>query len=129
MHAFDRRLEFLAGEHAQAEARFGPPCSATIISNAALCQAALAIQRDPLLLDIAQHNLGAQAKLITTRVWWSFPTGQACDADKNRASLGFHMGTEPLRTPRLMMESASVSRRPRAGVSMASRSLLISQKS
>ena len=52
------------------------------------CKAALAIQSDPLLLDIAQHYLGGQAKLITTRVWWSFPTGEASDADKNLASLG-----------------------------------------
>jgi hypothetical protein len=32
------------------------------------CKAALAVQRDPLLHDIAAHYLGGQAKLITTRL-------------------------------------------------------------
>jgi hypothetical protein len=86
---FDRRLEFMPGEHAEAEKRFGRSLlSGHFFERILDCEAALAIQRDPLLLDIAAHYLGAQAKLITTRVWWSFPTGQASDADKNLASLG-----------------------------------------
>jgi hypothetical protein len=39
-----------------------------------VCEVALALQRDPLLHDIAARYLGGQAKLITMRVWWSFPT-------------------------------------------------------
>jgi len=86
---FDRRLEFMPGEHADAEKRFGRPLlSGHYFERILDCDAALAIQRDPLLLDIAAHYLGSQAKLITTRVWWSFPTGAATDADKNLASLG-----------------------------------------
>ncbi|RVA22575.1 hypothetical protein EN935_29705, partial [Mesorhizobium sp. M7D.F.Ca.US.004.03.1.1] len=86
---FDRRLEFMPGEHAEAEKRFGRSLlSGHFFERILDCQAALAIQRDPLLLDIAAHYLGGQAKLITTRVWWSFPTGAASDADKNLASLG-----------------------------------------
>ncbi|WP_192180359.1 hypothetical protein [Mesorhizobium amorphae] len=85
---FDRRLEFMPTEHAQAEARFGRPLlSGHYFERILGCNAALAIQNDPLLMDIAAHYLGGQAKLITTRVWWSFPTGQASDADKNMASL------------------------------------------
>ena len=86
---FDRRLEFMPGDHAEAEKRFGRALlSGHYFERILGCKAALAIQNDPLLLDIAQHYLGGQAKLITTRVWWSFPTGAASDADKNLASLG-----------------------------------------
>ncbi|QKC99845.1 hypothetical protein [Mesorhizobium sp. NZP2298] len=86
---FDRRLEFMPGEHAQAEKRLARSLlSGHYFERILDCPAALAIQRDPLLLDIAAHYLGGQAKLITTRVWWSFPTGAASDADKNLASLG-----------------------------------------
>jgi hypothetical protein len=86
---FDRRLEFMPGDHAEAENRFGRSLlSGHYFERVLDCPAALAIQRDPLLLDVAAHYLGSQARLITTRVWWSFPTGEASDADKNLASLG-----------------------------------------
>jgi hypothetical protein len=86
---FDRRFEFMPGDHAQAEARFGRSLlSGHYFERIMDCPEALAVQKDPLLLEIARYYLGGQAKLITTRVWWSFPTGMACDADKNLASLG-----------------------------------------
>ncbi|RRI05503.1 hypothetical protein EH240_06375 [Mesorhizobium tamadayense] len=86
---FDRRLEFMPDEHDEAEKRFGRSLlSGHYFERILDCPAALAIQNDPLLLDVARHYLGGQAKLITTRVWWSFPTGKASDADKNLASLG-----------------------------------------
>ncbi len=86
---FDRRLEFMPSEHAEAEKRFGRSLlSGHYFERILDCKAALAIQQDPLLLDIAQHYLGGQAKMITTRVWWSFPTGNASDADKHLASIG-----------------------------------------
>lgn len=86
---FDRRLEFMPGEHAEAEQQFGRSLlSGHYFERILECPAALAVQKDPLLLDVARHYLGGQAKLITTRVWWSFPTGRASDADKNLASLG-----------------------------------------
>jgi hypothetical protein len=88
---FERKLEFLAGEHADAERRFGR----TILSGhhferVLQCDAAIAVQRDPLLLDVARHYLGGEAKLITTRTWWSFPTKSASEADLSRASFKFH---------------------------------------
>jgi len=96
---FDRRLEFMPAEHAEAEKRFGRPLlSGHYFERTLDCDAALTIQRDPLLLDIAAHYLGGQARLITTRVWWSFPTGAASDADKNLASLGkFHFDLDDWR--------------------------------
>jgi len=85
---FDRRLEFLPTDHAAAENRFGRALlSGHYFERILECEAALTVQRDPLLLDIAAHYLGGQAKLITTRVWWSFPTKSVCDVDKNLASL------------------------------------------
>ncbi|RUW97212.1 hypothetical protein EOA35_26025, partial [Mesorhizobium sp. M8A.F.Ca.ET.023.01.1.1] len=53
---FDRRLEFVPGEHAEAEKRLGRSLlSGHYFERILDCPAALAIQRDPLLLDIAAH--------------------------------------------------------------------------
>ncbi len=95
---FERKLEFLAGEHADAERRFGR----TILSGHHFervlhCDAALAVQQDPLLLDVARHYLGGEAKLITTRTWWSFPTKSASEADLSRASFKFHFDLDDWR--------------------------------
>ena len=85
---FDRRLEFLPVDHAKAEARFGRSIlSGHYFERIMPCEAVRKIQRDPLLLDIAGHYLGGQARLITTRVWWSFPTGGAREADLRLASM------------------------------------------
>ena len=55
------------------------------------------MQQDPLLLDVARHYLGGEAKLITTRTWWSFPTGNASEADLSRASFKFHFDLDDWR--------------------------------
>ncbi|MFB2566897.1 phytanoyl-CoA dioxygenase family protein [Rhizobium sp. IMFF44] len=84
---FNRKLEFVAGEHKEAEARFGRPIlSGHFFERSLDCEAVMAVQRDPLLIDIARQYLGGQAKVITTRIWWSFPT-QASEADRSLASL------------------------------------------
>jgi hypothetical protein len=95
---FERQLEFLAGEHEEAERRFGR----TILSGHHFerilqCEAAVAVQEDPLLLDVARHYLGGEAKLITTRTWWSFPTKTASEADLSRASFKFHFDLDDWR--------------------------------
>ncbi|WP_425645317.1 hypothetical protein [Agrobacterium leguminum] len=95
---FERKLEFLAGEHAEAEQRFGR----TILSGhhferVMQCDATLAVQSDPLLIDIARHYLGGEAKLITTRTWWSFPTKSASEADLSRASFKYHFDLDDWR--------------------------------
>lgn len=85
---FDRRLEFIPLEHAQAETRFDRAIlSGHFFERILECPEARAVQNDPRLHEIAKHYLGAQAKLITTRVWWSFPTRSASERDKSLASL------------------------------------------
>lgn len=84
---FDRQVEFLPGDHAGAEMRFDRAIlSGHYFERILQCEEALAMQRDPLLLDIARRYLGGEARLITTRLWWSFPTTAASDADKRLAS-------------------------------------------
>ncbi len=84
---FNRKLEFVASEHAEAEARFGRPIlSGHFFERSLDCDAVMVVQRDPLLIDVARQYLGGQAKVITTRIWWSFPT-QASEADRSLASL------------------------------------------
>ena len=95
---FERKLEFLASDHAEAERRFGR----TILSGhhferVLQCEAAVAVQADPLLLNVARHYLGGEAKLITTRIWWSFPTKSASEADLSRASFKYHFDLDDWR--------------------------------
>ncbi|MBP1843588.1 hypothetical protein J2046_001844 [Rhizobium petrolearium] len=95
---FERKLEFLAGEHAEAERRFGRPIlSGHHFERVLQCEAAVAVQQDPLLIDVARHYLGGEAKLITTRIWWSFPTKAATDADLSRASFKYHFDLDDWR--------------------------------
>ncbi|MEZ2221988.1 hypothetical protein [Rhizobium sp. RCC_161_2] len=95
---FNRKLEFVAPEHKEAETRFGRPLlSGHFFERSLDCDAVLAVQRDPLLTDVAKHYLGGQAKVITTRIWWSFPT-QASEADRSMASLDkFHFDLDDWR--------------------------------
>jgi hypothetical protein len=95
---FERKLEFRAGEHAEAERRFGRAIlSGHHFERIAGCEAAVAVQQDPLLLNVARHYLGGEAKLITTRTWWSFPTQSASEADLSRASFKFHFDLDDWR--------------------------------
>jgi len=95
---FNRKLEFVASEHKQAETRFARPIlSGHFFERSLDCDAVLAVQRDPLLIDVARQYLGGQAKVITTRIWWSFPT-QASEADRSMASLDkFHFDLDDWR--------------------------------
>jgi hypothetical protein len=84
---FDRQTEFLSGDHSDAEKSFGRSIlSGHYFERFLQCRAASAVQRDPLILDIAQHYLGGEVRLISTRLWWSFPTKTQTDADMRLAS-------------------------------------------
>jgi hypothetical protein len=84
---FDRKIEFHAPDHRATEERLGRAIlSGHHFERALDCPAVRVVQRDPLLSEIARRYLGAQARLITTRTWWSFPT-KASEADRSLASL------------------------------------------
>ncbi|MFT4181556.1 MAG: hypothetical protein QM636_06515 [Rhizobium sp.] len=95
---FDRKLEFVAPEHEQAEARFGRSIlSGHFFERSLDCEAVRTVQNDPLLSDVARHYLGGQARVITTRIWWSFPTRTATEADLSRASFKYHFDLDDWR--------------------------------
>ncbi|AYG61134.1 hypothetical protein QD460_04835 [Rhizobium jaguaris] len=95
---FNRQLEFIAPEHADAEARFGRPLlSGHFFERSLDCASVVAVQHDPLLADVAKHYLGGQAQVITTRIWWSFPTKSASEADLSRASFKYHFDLDDWR--------------------------------
>ncbi|MBB3611592.1 hypothetical protein [Rhizobium sp. BK602] len=95
---FDRKLEFVAPEHEQAEARFGRSIlSGHFFERSLDCEAVRTVQNDPLLSDVARHYLGGQAQVITTRIWWSFPTKSASEADLSRASFKYHFDLDDWR--------------------------------
>jgi len=95
---FDRKLEFLASDHAEAEQRYGRSLlSGHFFERSLECEAVRAVQNDPLLADVARHYLGGQAGIITTRIWWSFPTRSASEADLSRASFRYHFDLDDWR--------------------------------
>jgi len=97
---FNRRLEFRPDSHEAAEERYAQPIlSGHYYERIFDCPAAIAVQRDPLLADIAAHYLGSQARIIRTRLWWTFPTKSARVADKSLASLDrYHFDLDDWRT-------------------------------
>lgn len=96
---FNRSLEFVAPRHRDAEQRFGRSLLSGHFFERSLRSAGVrAVQADPLLMSVAKHYLGASARLITTRVWWSFPTKNATEADRSLASLDkFHFDLDDWR--------------------------------
>jgi hypothetical protein len=71
----DRRLEFRAAAHAEAEGHHGLPLlTGHYFNRIERCGAITAVSRDPLLQAVASGYLGAGARLAATRLWWSFPT-------------------------------------------------------
>jgi hypothetical protein len=95
---FERKLDFLPDEHAKAEHRFGRPIlSGHHFERILQCEAAIAVQNDPLLLAVARYYLGGQAKPITLRTWWNFPTRDASDKDLSRASFKYHFDLDDWR--------------------------------
>jgi hypothetical protein len=82
---FDRRLAFLADEHAEAEARYGCGLiTGQYLDAVEACDAMRAIRSDSALWRIARAYLRSQPIVITTRLWWSFPSRQGAARD-------FHM--------------------------------------
>ena len=83
----NRGFRFFPEEHGAAESRLNQAIvNGNYFETALECDAILSVQRDPLLQDIAAHYLGGQARLRSTRIWWTFPTKHATEAEKRLAS-------------------------------------------
>lgn len=82
---FDRRLPFLAADHAAAEAHYGRGLiTGQFLDDVERCAAIQEIRADPALWRIATAYLRTKPIVITTRLWWSFPSA-------NGAARDFHM--------------------------------------
>ena len=82
-----RRVEFLPSAHDDAVGRLGRPVlTGHYFDRVEACAAVAAVRGDPLLHAVATGYLGREARVISTRLWWSFPTRGASDADLNLAS-------------------------------------------
>ncbi|WMT70934.1 hypothetical protein [Bradyrhizobium sp. Ash2021] len=84
---FDRKIEFLAADHASIEAAIGRGVlTGHFFERVLNCDAAIRVQKDPLLKHVAQSYLGDQAHVTATRLWWSFPASGTTEADLHLAS-------------------------------------------
>ena len=84
---FDRKIEFLAADHASIEAAIGRGVlTGHFFERILNCDAAMRVQPDPLLKHVAQSYLGDRAHITATRLWWSFPARRTTEADLHLAS-------------------------------------------
>ena len=83
----DRRVEFMPDDHVEASQRFGRMIlTGHYFERVSECDAVRKIERDPALLDIARSYLGRSARVCATRLWWSFPSRGASEADLSVSS-------------------------------------------
>ncbi|WP_249144013.1 hypothetical protein [Bradyrhizobium lablabi] len=96
---FDRKFELVAQDHGAAELATGKAILTGHFFERVLdCEAARRVQKDPLLLQIAQNYLGGEARVTATRLWWSFPSARANDYDLHLASQNrFHFDLDDWR--------------------------------
>ena len=82
-----RQVEFLPSAHGDAVGRLGRPVlTGHYFDRVETCPAVAMIRDDPFLHAAAAGYLGRAARVISTRLWWSFPASSASDADLNLAS-------------------------------------------
>ena len=82
-----RQAEFLPSAHTDAVGRLARPIlTGHYFDRVESCAAVAQVRDDPLLHAVASGYLGRAARVISTRLWWSFPTSGASDADLNFAS-------------------------------------------
>jgi hypothetical protein len=97
---FDRKLAFLPGAHAEAEARHGRGIVVGQYLDAVEdCPAIRVIREDPLLWRIATDYLRTDPIVVTTRLWWSFPSRGGAARDYHMAGQGrFHFDLDDWRS-------------------------------
>jgi hypothetical protein len=97
----DGRLEFLARDQPAFEQALGRAVLVGhFLDRIEACPEVQAVRQDPLLYDIACRYLRARAVPIGSRLWWSFPTRQACDDGVliRAAQDNFHFDLDDWRT-------------------------------
>ena len=83
----NRNFEFLPGEHCRALQRSDRPILVChYFDRVEDCAALVSVREDPLLRAVASSYLGKGSRVISTRLWWSFPARHAGDADLGLAS-------------------------------------------
>lgn len=75
----DRNLDLTPDAIALRQSSDNPITSGHYFERVAQCDAAMRIQQDGLLHAVARDYLGPKAKIISTRLWWSFPTEAASE--------------------------------------------------
>lgn len=69
----DRALDLLPDQQAAQQSTDHPVTSGHYFERVNDCPEVLAVQTDPLLQAVARGYLGQKARVISTRLWWSFP--------------------------------------------------------
>lgn len=77
----DRHLDLTPDEIAGRQSSDNPITSGHYFERIEQCDAAMRIQQDGLLHAVAADYLGPKAKVISTRLWWSFPTEAASSSE------------------------------------------------
>lgn len=81
---------FYYAEKAQAEAHYQTAfVTASYFNTALTCPAIVKLGQDPVLRAIAARYLGAEPVLISSRLWWSFPS-RATVRDRRKSAQMFH---------------------------------------
>jgi hypothetical protein len=82
-----RDVEFRPENHQEAVSLFNRPIlTGHFFDRVEKCPAIVSVRDDPLLRAIAANYLGRKARVISTRLWWSFPASKASDSDLSLAS-------------------------------------------
>ena len=93
-----RTIEFLPSEWRSVETSGQGIVTGHFFERVMDCPAAVRVQTDPALLQVAQEYLGGEAHITGTRLWWSFPTRKARDADLHLSSQNrFHFDLDDWR--------------------------------
>lgn len=72
-----RQIEFLPSDHGDAEAKYGTPILVGhYLEKIESCPVIQDIQNDPLLREIAASYVKKPPIVISSRMWWSFPSVQ-----------------------------------------------------
>lgn len=77
----DRNLDLTPDAIAARQSSDNPITSGHYFERAEQCDAVIRVQSDGLLHAVAADYLGPKAKIISTRLWWSFPTDAACSTE------------------------------------------------